>query len=71
LNDVTLRAGTSGEVWIANVSSKELAGELAWRPDGWGASSRASSISACPTQRPKERRSAAARLAALDIIPTS
>jgi uncharacterized protein YhdP len=36
LNDVTLRAGTSGEVWIANVSSKELAGELAWRPEGLG-----------------------------------
>ena len=36
LNDVTLRAGTSGEVWIANLSSKELAGELAWRPEGLG-----------------------------------
>jgi uncharacterized protein YhdP len=36
LNDVTLRAGTSGEVWIANVSSKELAGEIAWRPEGLG-----------------------------------
>jgi uncharacterized protein (TIGR02099 family) len=36
LNDVTLRAGASGEVWIANVSSKELAGEIAWRPEGLG-----------------------------------
>ena len=36
LNDVTLRAGTSGEVWIANLSSKELAGEIAWRPEGLG-----------------------------------
>jgi uncharacterized protein (TIGR02099 family) len=36
LNDVTLRAGTSGSVWIANVSSKELAGEIAWRPEGQG-----------------------------------
>jgi uncharacterized protein (TIGR02099 family) len=36
LNDVTLRAGTSGNVWIANVSSKELAGEIAWRPEGLG-----------------------------------
>lgn len=36
LNDVALRAGTSGNVWIANVSSKELAGEIAWRPEGLG-----------------------------------
>jgi uncharacterized protein (TIGR02099 family) len=36
LNDVTLRAGTSGNVWIANVSSRELAGEIAWRPEGLG-----------------------------------
>jgi uncharacterized protein (TIGR02099 family) len=36
LNDVTLKAGTSGNVWIANVSSKELAGEIAWRPEGLG-----------------------------------
>jgi uncharacterized protein (TIGR02099 family) len=36
MNDVTLRAGTSGEVWIANISAKELAGEIAWRPDGLG-----------------------------------
>lgn len=36
LNDVTLRAGTSGSVWIANVSSKELTGEIAWRPEGQG-----------------------------------
>jgi len=36
LNDVALRAGTSGNVWIANMSSKELAGEIAWRPEGLG-----------------------------------
>jgi uncharacterized protein (TIGR02099 family) len=36
LNDVILRAGTSGSVWIANVSSKELAGEIAWRFEGLG-----------------------------------
>ncbi|HUL91794.1 MAG TPA: YhdP family protein [Burkholderiales bacterium] len=36
LNDVALRAGTSGNVWIANVSSKELAGEIAWRAEGLG-----------------------------------
>ncbi len=36
LNDVALRAGASGSVWIANVSAKELAGEIAWRPEGQG-----------------------------------
>ncbi|HZT61594.1 MAG TPA: YhdP family protein, partial [Burkholderiales bacterium] len=36
LNDVTLRAGTSGNVWIANIASRELAGEIAWRPEGLG-----------------------------------
>jgi uncharacterized protein (TIGR02099 family) len=36
LNDVSLRAGTSGSVWIANVSARELAGEIAWRPEGRG-----------------------------------
>jgi uncharacterized protein (TIGR02099 family) len=36
LNDVTLRAGTSGAVWIANVAAKELSGEIAWRPEGLG-----------------------------------
>jgi uncharacterized protein (TIGR02099 family) len=36
LNDVTLRASTSGEIWTANLSSKELAGELEWRPEGFG-----------------------------------
>jgi uncharacterized protein (TIGR02099 family) len=36
LNDVTLRASTSGETWTANLSSKELAGELEWRPEGFG-----------------------------------
>ncbi len=36
LNDVALRAGTSGSVWIANVSARELAGEIAWRPEGRG-----------------------------------
>jgi uncharacterized protein (TIGR02099 family) len=36
LNDVTLRAGTRGAVWIANVAAKELEGEIAWRPEGLG-----------------------------------
>ncbi|MGB5079499.1 MAG: AsmA-like C-terminal region-containing protein, partial [Burkholderiales bacterium] len=36
LNDVDLRAGSSGDVWIANLSARELAGEIAWRPEGSG-----------------------------------
>ncbi len=36
LNDVTLRAGTSGALWIANVAAKELEGEITWRPEGFG-----------------------------------
>ena len=36
LNDVTLRAGTRSEIWLANISSKELAGEISWRPEGLG-----------------------------------
>lgn len=36
LNDLAIRAGTSGSVWIANVAAKELDGEIAWRPEGQG-----------------------------------
>lgn len=36
LNDLSVRAGTSGSVWIANVAAKELEGEIAWRPEGQG-----------------------------------
>lgn len=36
LNDLSVRAGTSGSVWVANVAAKELAGEIAWRPEGRG-----------------------------------
>jgi len=36
LNDFSIRAGTSGNVWIANVAAKELEGEIAWRPEGRG-----------------------------------
>ena len=36
LNGVALRAGTRGAVWIANIAAKELAGEIAWRPEGLG-----------------------------------
>ena len=36
MNDLAIRAGTSGSVWIANVAAKELDGEIAWRPEGQG-----------------------------------
>jgi uncharacterized protein (TIGR02099 family) len=36
LNDVSLRAGTRGAMWIANVAAKELEGEITWRPEGLG-----------------------------------
>jgi uncharacterized protein (TIGR02099 family) len=40
-NDVSIRAGSGGNVsggnvWVANISAKELAGEIAWRPEGNG-----------------------------------
>jgi uncharacterized protein (TIGR02099 family) len=36
INHVSLRAASSGGDWIANVVAKELAGEIAWRPEGHG-----------------------------------
>jgi uncharacterized protein YhdP len=36
LNDVALRADTSGGVWAAHVTAKELSGEIEWRPEGQG-----------------------------------
>jgi uncharacterized protein (TIGR02099 family) len=36
LNEVTLSAGTRGNIWIARVEAKELAGEIDWRPEGLG-----------------------------------
>ena len=36
LNDVTLRAAPAGGAWNAEVSSRELAGTLSWRPEGRG-----------------------------------
>ena len=69
LNDVTLRAGTSGEVWIANVSSKELAGELAWRPDGLGRLIARLKYFSLPDATPGKKDEAPPRdLPALDII---
>ncbi|MGB7543902.1 MAG: YhdP family protein [Burkholderiales bacterium] len=36
LNDLGIRAGASGGVWVANVTAKELAGEITWQPEGRG-----------------------------------
>ena len=69
LNDVTLRAGTSGEVWIANVSSKELAGEIAWRPEGLGRLIARLKYFTLPDATPGKKDEAPPRdLPALDII---
>ena len=69
LNDVTLRAGTSGEVWIANVSSKELAGEIAWRPGGLGRLVARLKYFSLPDASPGSKDEAPPRdLPALDII---
>jgi uncharacterized protein (TIGR02099 family) len=69
LNDVALRAGTSGNVWIANVSSKELAGEIAWRPEGLGRLIARLKYFSLPDATPGRQDEAPPRdLPALDII---
>jgi uncharacterized protein (TIGR02099 family) len=69
LNDVALRAGTSGSVWIANVSAKELAGEIAWRPEGRGRIVARLKHFSLPEATPGKTEEAPARdLPALDII---
>ena len=72
LNDVALRAGTSGSVWIANVSAKELAGEIAWRPEGSGRIVARLKHFSLPEATPGKPEEAPARdLPALDIIADS
>jgi uncharacterized protein YhdP len=69
LNDVTVRAGTSGSVWIANVSARELAGEIAWRPEGRGRIVARLKHFSLPEATPGKTEQAPARdLPALDII---
>jgi len=69
LNDVALRAGTSGSVWIANVAAKELAGEIAWRPEGRGRIVARLKHFSLPEPTPGRTQEAPARdLPALDII---
>jgi len=72
LNDVALRAATSGSVWIANVSAKELAGEIAWRPEGRGRIVARLNHFSLPEATPGKFEEAPARdLPALDIIADS
>src|SRR5712692_10685033 len=69
LSDVALRAGTSGSVWIANVSARELAGEIAWRPEGRGRIVARLKHFSLPEATPGKTEEAPARdLPALDII---
>ena len=72
LNDVALRAGTSGSVWIANVSAKELAGDIAWRPEGRGRIVARLKHFSLPEATPGKQEEIPARdLPALDIIADS
>ena len=72
LNDVALRAGTSGSVWIANVSARELSGEIAWRPEGRGRIVARLKHFSLPEAAPGKPEGASAReLPALDIIADS
>jgi len=69
LNDVDLRAGTSGDDWIANVSAKELAGEIKWQPEGSGRIIARLKSFSMPEARPgKEPEPPTRELPALDII---
>ena len=69
LNNVALRAGTSGNVWIANVASRELAGEIAWRPEGFGRLIARLKYFSLPDATPgREEEPPARDLPALDII---
>jgi uncharacterized protein (TIGR02099 family) len=36
VNEITLRATRSAGLWTANVSARELAGDITWRPEGQG-----------------------------------
>ena len=69
LNEVALRAGTRGSIWIANISSKELAGEIAWRPEGLGRLTARLKYFSLPDATPGRKDEAPpSDLPALDII---
>jgi uncharacterized protein (TIGR02099 family) len=69
INDVALRAGSSGSVWVANVSAKELSGEIAWRPEGQGRIVARLKHFSLPEPTPNKKQEPPSReLPALDII---
>jgi len=74
-NDVSIRAGSGGNVsggnvWVANVSAKELAGEIAWRPEGNGRVVARLKQFTLPEASPgkKSAEQSARNLPALDIV---
>ncbi|HEY6721616.1 MAG TPA: YhdP family protein [Burkholderiales bacterium] len=72
LNNVALRMGTSGSVWITNITAKELSGEIAWRPEGRGRIVARLRYFSVPEVAPGRKDDAPARdLPALDIIADS
>ena len=69
LNDVALKAGARDELWIANVSSKELAGEIAWHSEGLGRLTARLKYFSLPEATPGRKDEPPSRdLPALDII---
>ena len=69
LNDVTLRAETKGSVLEANVTAKELAGEIKWFPDGLGRIVARLQRFSMPEATPGKKEEAPSRdLPALDIV---
>ncbi len=69
LNDVTLRAETKGSVLEANVTAKELAGEIKWFPEGLGRVEARLRHFSMPEATPGRKEEAPSRdLPALDIV---
>lgn len=72
LNDVELRADTSGGVWAADITAKELSGEIKWRPEGQGRIVARLKHFTLPEPAPGAKVQAPSReLPALDIIADS
>jgi len=69
LNDVALRAETKGSVLQANVTAKELAGEIKWFPEGLGRIEARLAHFSMPEATPGKKEEAPSRdLPALDIV---
>lgn len=69
LNDVALRAGTSGGDWVANIAAKELSGDISWRPEGRGRIVARLKHFSLPESTPNRKEEPPPRdLPALDII---